>query len=272
MFICLRNDFLEPSCSETVTFVAYSKSVSKHNFGYIFLDAVHRKKQTISINVCYFVLISETCHCLGRLTTSWRRYAPYVNFTEDGKPGQIIPLVLQSMVKECCGDCRDPNQTVLDFGTNGRNEPSNKNSSRKLLEGMDELTDFTFPVYGHIDQDSYKGGFGYTPVIESAGVAFIVHPEVSKTQNTLFQSILNCLPVLILPIVTAYIAGVIIWCLVSRSLFVHLFSSASKPLRRIRVANGKNFVSRVLTSFRKLLWTVLNILYKKCRKQILKFI
>ena len=124
------------------------------------------------------------------------------------------------MVKECCGGCLDPNQTVLDFGTNGRNESSKKNSSRKLLEEMDELTDFTFPVYGHKDQDSYKGGFGYTPVIESAGVAFIVHPEVSATQTTMFQTMLNCLPVLILPIVTAYIAGVIIWCLVSRCLNV----------------------------------------------------
>jgi len=81
---------------------------------------------------------------------------------------------------------------------------------------LDELTDFTFPVYGHKDQDSYKGGFGYTPVIESAGMAFIVHPECSTTLTRMFQSLLNCLPVLILPTVTACIAGIIIWCLVSR--------------------------------------------------------
>jgi len=193
-----------------------------------------------NLNACFFVFISETCHCLGRLSTSWRRYAPYVNFTEDGKPGQIIPLVLQSMVKECCGHCRDPNQTVLDFGTNGRNESSTKNSSRKLLEEMDELTDFAFPVYGHKDQDSYKGGFGYTPVIESAGVAFIVYPEVSTTQTTMFHMLLNCLPVFILPIVTAYIAGVIIWCLVSRCLFVLI---RTKRLRRnppeVRATSGQ---------------------------------
>ena len=123
------------------------------------------------------------------------------------------------MVKECCGHCVEHNQTILDFGINGRKKPSTKTSSRDLLESMDELTDFTFPVYGHKDQDSYKGGYGYTPVIESAGVAFIVYPEVSTTQATMFQTMLNCLPVLILPIVTAYIAGVIIWCLVSRFLF-----------------------------------------------------
>ena len=123
------------------------------------------------------------------------------------------------MVKECCGHCLDRNQTVLDFKTNGKNEPSTKNSSRRLLEELDESTDFTFPVYGHKDQDSYKGGFGYTPVIESAGVAFIV-PEVFTTQTTMFRALLNCLRVFIVPLVTAYIAGIIIWCLVSRCLFV----------------------------------------------------
>ena len=157
----------------------------------------------------------ETCHCTKRLTTSWRRYEPYVNFTDDGQPAQIIPVVLQSMVQECCGHCDEHNETILDFKTNGRNQPSSHNSSRQLVEGVDVNTDFTFPIFGHKDQDSYKGGFGYTPVIESAGVAFIVHPEVSTTQVTLFRSIIRCLPVLILPIVTAYIAGVIVWFLVS---------------------------------------------------------
>lgn len=119
------------------------------------------------------------------------------------------------MVKECCGHCDEHGETILDFKTNGRKQPSSHNSSRQLLEGVDLNTDFTFPVFGHKEQDSYKGGFGYTPVIESAGVAFIVYPEVSTTQVTLFRSMIRCLPVLVLPIVTAYIAGVIIWFLVS---------------------------------------------------------
>ncbi|KAJ7378572.1 hypothetical protein OS493_022560 [Desmophyllum pertusum] len=157
----------------------------------------------------------ETCHCEKRLTTSWRRYEPYVNFTEDGRPAQIIPVVLQAMVKECCGQCAEHNQTILDFKTNGRNKSSFRNTSRELLANLDEYTDFTFPVYGHKDQDTYKGGYGYIPVIESAGVAFIVYPEFSTTQMTMFRSLIRCLPVLLLPIVTAYIAGVIIWFLVS---------------------------------------------------------
>ena len=52
-------------------------------------------------------------------------------------------------------------------------------------------------------------------MIESAGVAFIVRPQVSTTQTTIFTLFIRCLPVLLLPIVTAYIAGIIIWALVS---------------------------------------------------------
>lgn len=163
-----------------------------------------------------FMYISETCPCGSHLTTSWRRYEPYVNISDDGEPGQIIPMVLQSMVDDCCGLCDAFSKTLLHFNMNGNNKPSAKNTSRDLLESLEESTDFTFPVYGHKNQDSYKGGYGYIPVIESAGVAFIVYPEVSTTQTSMFNSMLRCLPVLVLPIVTAYIAGVIIWFLVSR--------------------------------------------------------
>ena len=79
----------------------------------------------------------------------------------DGEPDEIIPRVLQAMVDECCGQC-DSYKTVLDFKTNGNNRPSAANSSRVLLETLDEFTDFTFPVYGHNDQDSYKGNIKVT--------------------------------------------------------------------------------------------------------------
>ena len=166
------------------------------------------------------------------------------------------------MVKECCGHCLDRNQTVLDFKTNGKNEPSTKNSSRRLLEELDESTDFTFPVYGHKDQDSYKGGFGYTPVIESAGVAFIVYPEVSTTSSML-RVLLSCLPVFILPIVTAYIAGIIIWCLVSRYLFVFVRNETFKKESTRNISSSKKWTKSLyrdyLHRFGNFCATVLNI-------------
>ena len=98
---------------------------------------------------------------------------------------------------------------------NGRNNSSMVNSSRELLERLDENTDFAFPVHGEKEQQSYKGGFGYVPIVESAGVAFIVHPRTSATRQSMLSSLFLCLPVLLLPIIMAQIAGVIIWILVS---------------------------------------------------------
>ncbi|XP_068689584.1 protein sidekick-1-like isoform X2 [Montipora foliosa] len=158
-------------------------------------------------------VIGETCHCESTLTTSWRRYEPYANVSDDGQPGEIIPWVLKEMVDECCGSCSEFQTTVVNFKRDGSNEESAKNSSHFLLKSLDTSSDFTFPIYGSSLQDSYRGGFGYVPVIESSGVAFIVYPEVSTQQNTMFNSIIRCLPVLLLPMVTAYAAGVIIWIL-----------------------------------------------------------
>ncbi|XP_015757030.1 PREDICTED: protein sidekick-1-like, partial [Acropora digitifera] len=159
----------------------------------------------------YAFVTGETCRCGRKFTTSWRRYEPYANVTDDGKPGQIIPSILQRMVDECCGSCDAYERTVVDFKTDGLGKKSGKKSSRFLLESLDTSTDFTFPVHGNSLQDSYKGGYGYVPVIESSGVAFIVSPNASETQSTTFASLMRCLPVLLLPMVTASAAGIVIW-------------------------------------------------------------
>lgn len=133
------------------------------------------------------------------------------------------------MVDKCCGSCNEYERTVVDFKTDGLGKKSGKNSSRFLLESLDTSTDFTFPVHGDSLQDSYKGGYGYVPVIESSGVAFIVNPNVSETQSTLFASLMRYLPVLLLPVVTAYAAGIIVWILVSVVCLVscHVFQMTS---------------------------------------------
>ena len=120
------------------------------------------------------------------------------------------------MVRECCGKCQSYEEVKLDFKRNGRSNTSERHSYMDLLQNLDETTDFTFPVSGYKEQDSYKGGYGFAPIIESAGVAFIVYPDTTQNQNTMYQSVLLCLPVMSLPIVLAYIAGVLIWCLVSK--------------------------------------------------------
>ena len=118
------------------------------------------------------------------------------------------------MVDECCGSCSEFETTVVNFKRDASNKESAKNSSHFLLKSLDTSSDFTFPIYGSSLQDSYKGGFGYVPVIESSGVAFIVYPD-STQQNTMFNLVIRWSVLFLLPMVTAYAPAVIIWILVS---------------------------------------------------------
>lgn len=74
-------------------------------------------------------------------------------------------------------------------------------------------------------QDSYKGGLGYAPFVESAGVAFVIYSDTSGVKDAMFDALLACWPVILIPLVMAYIAGVTVWILVSIVFFSWLFSN-----------------------------------------------
>ena len=161
-----------------------------------------------------YLLFAETCRCRPNLTTSWRNYPPYVNLTSLNTPGIIIPELLTGVIKECCAYCFEHGESKLDFRRNGNNGIAQRNRSEDLLHNIDGQTDFSFPVIGHKLQDSYKGGLGYSPFVESAGVAFIVYTDTSGVKEAMFDALLACWPVIVLPLVMAYIAGVTVWILV----------------------------------------------------------
>ena len=160
-------------------------------------------------------LFIETCRCRPRLTTNWRNYPPYVNLTSLSTPGIIIPKLLTGVINQCCGTCLDQGESRLDFTRNGNNRIAQQNRSEDFLQNIDGQTDFSFPVIGYKLQDSYKGGLGYAPFVESAGVAFIVYSDTSGVKEAMFDALLACWPVVVLPLVMAYIAGVTVWILVS---------------------------------------------------------
>lgn len=159
-------------------------------------------------------MFTETCRCRPHLTTNWRNYPPYVNVTFLSTPGIIIPKLLTGVISECCGECLDHGQSKLDFTRNGNNGTAQQNSSEDLLQNIDGQTDFSFPVIGYKLQDSYKGGLGYAPFVESAGIAFVVYTDNSGVKDAMFDALIACWPVVVLPVVMAYIAGVLVWLLV----------------------------------------------------------
>ena len=129
-------------------------------------------------------------------------------------PGIIIPKLLTGVINECCGECLDHGKSKLDFTRNGNNGIAQQNSSQELLQNIDDQTDFSFPVIGYKLQDSYKGGLGYAPFVESAGIAFVVYTDTSGVKDAMFDALIACWPVVVIPFVMAYIAGVLVWLLV----------------------------------------------------------
>ena len=60
----------------------------------------------------------------------------------------------------------------------------------------------------------------FIPVVDSPGIAFLVKKEGDSQATVIFESILNGWPVLVLTIVMAVLAGIIMWMLVSFSIFL----------------------------------------------------
>ena len=106
------------------------------------------------------------------------------------------------------------NRSQLDFKLNGNNQTAQQTTDEHLRENIDNQTDFSFPVIGFKLQDSYKGGLGYSPFVESGGVAFVVYTDISGVTDVMFSALLACWPVVLVPFIMAYVAGVCIWMLV----------------------------------------------------------
>ena len=104
---------------------------------------------------------------------------------------------------------------MLDFTRNGNNRTAQQSTVEDFRQNIDEQTDFSFPVIGNKLQDTYKGGLGYAPFVESAGVAFIVYTDTSNVKEAMFSALLACWPVVAIPLIMAYIAGFSVWVLVS---------------------------------------------------------
>ncbi|CAH3152802.1 unnamed protein product, partial [Pocillopora meandrina] len=163
------------------------------------------------------VTFGETCRCYKHLTTNWRNYPPYVDLKSLSSPGVIIPRLLEEVINECCGECRAHGKSELDFSRSGNNGTSEQNRSEYLLENIDNQTDFSFPVNGYKLQNSYRGGLEYSPFVESAGVAFLTFQDSSDAKHAMFVTLEACWPVVVLSLVMAYIAGLIMWLLDTKS-------------------------------------------------------
>ena len=117
---------------------------------------------------------------------------------------------------------------------NGFNVSAMFPSLRALRNGIENPTDFFFPVYGFKDQTHFAKQFGYQGIVESPGMAFIVNTNSQDNMpNAVLVNIASCWPAVMLALVITYLAGLVVWFVVSVSfcfLYLNLFYRINQVL------------------------------------------
>lgn len=183
---------------------------------------------TNSLSFVYFVTVYllftlmffmlATCRCYEKITTNWRTMPPYVTHDETGnrtKPKGMMPAIVEAAVLDCCQDCPSYGKVKINFFRDGNNKPAEKEKDIDVKSSIDDKTDLNFPIFGYIDQTHYAKYYGYTPIVPSSGVAFIVNKkQTAASPNNVAMAVFNCWPLLMLNIIIAFVVGVIVWLLV----------------------------------------------------------
>lgn len=121
----------------------------------------------------------------------------------------IFPKVLDKLFKHCCGDCVNLSYSATPF--------NDSEEVKKNVGNNGSLVSLT--VYGEMKEVRFQN-YPFYPVVESPGVVFIVKKEDSSAAATaVMQAVFQGWPVLLLTLIMAALSGIIIWALVSCSLF-----------------------------------------------------
>jgi len=135
--------------------------------------------------------------------------------TSDNVTG-IFPPILRLVVRSCCGECAAFGHTEIDFRTAGDNVSAMKKTQIQVKEAIDDKTELSFPVYGRMDQTDYSNEYGFAPLVQSAGVAFIVAgDEPDAAAKMVVKAVFDLWPLIITVFISAFFAGIIMWLLVS---------------------------------------------------------
>lgn len=160
-------------------------------------------------------IILETCNCPSHLTTTFRLLPPYVMKIRGTLQG-IIPELIQQMTEYCCVPCSAFSVTQIDFNQDGYGKSSMKISHPELLDSFDEATTFAFPIYGYMEQTHYRATYGFIPGVRSPGMVVIVRKKSpGSIAAAVISSIFETWPLLVIIVLSASIAGCVMWMLVS---------------------------------------------------------
>lgn len=161
-------------------------------------------------------MFTETCNCYSKLYTNYWYNPPYMDKGSNGNTSGIFPPILQLVVRSCCGVCAAHSHTEIDFRFSSNNKSANKNTQKDVREAIDDVTELSFPVNGRMDQTDYSNEYGFAPLVQSAGVAFIVaEDEPGTTAKIVVKAVFDLWPLIITVFISAFFTGIVMWLLVS---------------------------------------------------------
>lgn len=141
---------------------------------------------------------------------------PYMDKVDNGNVSGIFPPILRLVVHSCCGVCAVHGHTEIDFRSAGDKQPAMKNTQTEVKKSIDDVTELNFPIYGRMDQTDYSNEYGFAPLVQSAGVVFIVaEDEPGAAAKTVVKAVFDLWPLIITVFISAFFAGIVMWLLVS---------------------------------------------------------
>lgn len=148
--------------------------------------------------------VDHRCIKGEQMTVLWWSQEPYIFSPkeQDSQPLEgMFPVILNKAIKSCCNITTTVNYTKIPEGPAGLD---------KLL-GSNNF-DMIIPVGGNVGAETVRR-FPFVGVLESPGVAVLIKGNVSGTQ--LLLSVLQGWPILVFILISATLAGVVIWLVVS---------------------------------------------------------
>lgn len=130
----------------------------------------------------------------------------------------IFPPILHLVVGSCCGECTQHGYTEIDFRASGPNTSASaiKSTEKRVREAIGDMTELSFPVYGRMGQTDYSNEYGFAPLVQSAGVAFIVAAdEPGAAAKMVVKAVFDLWPLIVIVFISAFLAGIIMWLMVS---------------------------------------------------------
>jgi hypothetical protein len=122
------------------------------------------------------------------------------------------------MIITACGECPNGHgQSVVHLSDNGKGKPAEKQTQLDVMSDVDDVTDVSFPVPGHVSYTTFLKYYAYVSLVESPGTAYLVvrNDESTSRNNALFSTLGACWPIVLLSFGMALLAGMVIWLMVS---------------------------------------------------------